>query len=288
MKLRILFTVFSCAVISFNVKAQKVSSINSMAKDTIALQILDNAKYRIFYSLSFTEDTTATELKTECQTVLLVGNKYSSYLDYNSLRKDSVYNSLIQSGQGLTSVISHTLPIGRLIKFKPIIIKNYPSKNDFVFQEMITSRANYRYLDNGIKIDWNLSSDEKQIGNYKCKKATCSYRGRNYIAWYSPDIALSEGPYIFTGLPGLILEIYDDKNQYMFSLNGLEQVEGYNPIYLPSDNVVESTRQEVRKITSNLKANPASILQLMGGKAKISEEVIRKVQPKPYNPIELE
>lgn len=288
MKLRVLIAVYILSLLVFNAKAQKVSNISGIVKDTISLQILDNAKYRIFYSLSFSEDTTFTDFKTECQTILLVGDKYSSFLDYNSLRKDSIYNSLIKSGQEAISVVRQTMATGRLIKFKPIIIKNYPSKNDFTFQEMITSRENYRYTDNDIKIKWQLSSDEKQIGKYKCKKATCTYRGRNYIAWYSPDIVLSDGPYVFTGLPGLILELYDDKKHYTFSLNGLEQTKGYNPIYLPSDNIVNSTRKEVRQIISNLKANPASILQMMGGRAKVSEDVIKKIQPKPYNPIELE
>lgn len=288
MKLRVLIAVYILSLLVFNAKAQRVSNISGIVKDTISLQILENAKYRIFYSLSFSEDTTFTDFKTECQTVLLVGDKYSSFLDYNSLRKDSIYNSLIRAGQEAISVVGQTVAIGRLIKFKPIIIKNYPSKNDFTFQEMITSRENYRYTDNDIKIKWQLSSDEKQIGKYKCKKATCTYRGRNYIAWYSPDIILSDGPYVFTGLPGLILKLYDDKKHYTFSLNGLEQAKGYNPIYLPSDNIVNSTRKEVRQIISNLKANPASILQMMGGRAKVSEDVIKKVQPKPYNPIELE
>lgn len=133
-----------------------------------------------------------------------------------------------------------------------------------------------------------MSSEERQIGDYKCKKATCTYRGRNYIAWYSPDMALGDGPYVFTGLPGLIMELYDDKRHYAFSLNGLERAKGHNPIYLPSGNVVNSTREEVRKMKSNLKANPASILKMLGGSAQIGEDVLKKIQPKPYNPIELE
>lgn len=288
MKLKTLVAASSFLLLAFNANAQKVSNANGVAKDTISLQILDNAKYRVFYSLSFSEDTTFIEQKTECQTVLLIGNKYSSFLDYNQLRKDSIFNSLVKSGQELMSVMAQTLPIARLVRFKPIIIRDYPSKNNFTFQEMITSRSTYRYTDNDIKLKWQLSSEEREIGNYKCKKASCTYRGRNYIAWYSPDIMLSDGPYIFTGLPGLIFELYDDKGHYTFSLNGLEKVEGYNPIYLPADNIVNSTRKDVRKIISNLKANPTSILQMMQSKAKVSEEVLSKVRPKPYNPIELE
>ena len=262
--------------------------MNGIAKDTISLQILDNAQYRIFYALSFVEDTMVADVLTDCQTILLVGKKHSSFLDYNSLRKDSIYNSLIKSGKDLTSILGQALTIGRQIRFNPTIIKKYPSKNDFIFQEMITSRENYRYTDGDINIEWNLFQEEKEIGKYLCKKATCSYRGRTYIAWYCPDIMLSEGPYVFGGLPGLIMEIYDSKKHYMFSLNGLEQVNGYHPIYLLADNVVISTRKEVRQVIKNLKSNPENILKLMGGRAKVNRETLQKLPPKPYNPIELE
>lgn len=271
-----------------NIKAQKISNTNKMSHDTISLQVLDNAKYRIFYSLSFCEDTTHPESRTESQTILLVGDKYSAFLDYNSLRKDSLYNALILAGNEGASAIAQTIAIGRLVKFKPTIIKNYPEKNNFTFQEMITSRRNYRYTDDQIAIQWQLSSEEKQFGKYTCKKATCTYRGRNYTAWYSPDITLGEGPYVFTGLPGLIFELYDDKQHYIFSLNGLEQARGYDPIYLPADNIINSTRKEVRKITHNLKTNPASILQMMGNRVQVNEEMVKKNRSRPYNPIELE
>lgn len=279
--------------ICINAYSQKVVGITDnkkeLPKDTIPLQILDNAQFRIFYSLSFVKDTTNADLITDCQTLLLVGSKYSAFLDYNTLRKDSIYNTLAKTeGVNSMSLISQTMTIGKQIQFTPILIKDYPEKGVCTFQQMITAKDNYRYKDKDITLDWNLCSGEKKIQEYTCKKATCIYRGREYTAWYCPDIALSEGPYVFKGLPGLILEIYDNKEHYRFSLNGLYKSEDYNPIYLPANNIVNSSRENVRKIISNLKANPASILQMMGGKAKVSEDVLKKLQPKPYNPIELE
>ena len=57
--------------------------------------------------------------------------------------------------------------------------------------------------------------ETKEIGKFTCKKATASFRGRNYIAWYSPDIPLPYGPWKLQGLPGLILEAYDT-NKYVY------------------------------------------------------------------------
>lgn len=287
--LQIVVVLFSLICTSAYAQRVMPTTKQEMSNDTIPLQILDNAQYRIFYSFSFVKDTTNADFKTESQTVLLVGTNHSAFLDYNTLRKDSLFNALAkQEGANSMSLISQTMAIGRQVQFKPIIIKKYPQKTDFTFQEMITPRSDYRYVDKEVKMDWTLSAGEKNIQGYVCKKATCVFRGRAYTAWYSPQIALSEGPYVFGGLPGLIMEIYDSRQHYTFSLSGLHKVSGYNPIYLPSNHVVTTSRDNVRKTISNLRANPASILQMMGGEAKVSEEVLQKLQPKPHNPIELE
>ena len=86
------------------------------------------------------------------------------------------------------------------------------------------------------KIDWKMESETKQIGNYTCFKATASIPNSELnwynfswndirqsasteeneekeiemtevVAWYSPQIPVSQGPSEFWGLPGLILEV---------------------------------------------------------------------------------
>lgn len=49
------------------------------------------------------------------------------------------------------------------------------------------------------------------------------YAGRNWTAWYTEDIPIQFGSYKFNGLPGLILEIYDDKEHYHFTENSINQ-----------------------------------------------------------------
>lgn len=51
-----------------------------------------------------------------------------------------------------------------------------------------------------------------------CSQAMVCYGGRNYVAWYNPDIPISDGPYIFAGLPGLIVKISDEQEWYTFTL----------------------------------------------------------------------
>ena len=84
----------------------------------------------------------------------------------------------------------------------------------------------YRYEDKGINIWWNLEDGERTIEGYQCKKATCTHRGRSYVAWYAPALAMGDGPYVFGGQPGLILELYDTRDHYHFTMNGLQKVGG--------------------------------------------------------------
>ncbi len=58
-------------------------------------------------------------------------------------------------------------------------------------------------------LQWTITEEQKVIANYTCVKATVSYRGRDWTAWFTPEIPLAVGPWKLHGLPGLILEAYD-------------------------------------------------------------------------------
>lgn len=57
--------------------------------------------------------------------------------------------------------------------------------------------------------EWKLMSDtiQKKLLGFNCNKAEIDFRGRFYEVWYTPEIPISEGPWKFKGLPGLILEV---------------------------------------------------------------------------------
>ncbi|MFO0447782.1 MAG: GLPGLI family protein [Pseudomonadota bacterium] len=75
------------------------------------------------------------------------------------------------------------------------------------------------YLDT-VEMKWLFSDEKKMIGEYLCKKATTKFRGRDYIAWYCPEISVSIGPLKYNGLPGVILEITTtDKKLSIYATN---------------------------------------------------------------------
>ncbi|QBJ88106.1 GLPGLI family protein [Chryseobacterium gleum] len=65
---------------------------------------------------------------------------------------------------------------------------------------------------------WKIIDEKKKIGNYNCQKAEVKYGGRNWTAWFTNEIPLQQGPYVFYGLPGLIVKISDEKFDYDFEL----------------------------------------------------------------------
>ena len=67
------------------------------------------------------------------------------------------------------------------------------------------------------KFAWVFGSEVMKIGKFECNKATTSFRGRTYIAWYTTEIVCNFGPWKFNGLPGLIIDIEDVTKTYRWS-----------------------------------------------------------------------
>src|SRR5690554_3902467 len=78
--------------------------------------------------------------------------------------------------------------------------------------------TNYLVEDELPKMEWQLSAEKREIDKLTCYKATTKFRGRNWTAWYSPDVPINYGPWKFYGLPGLIVEIKEDTNRFALIL----------------------------------------------------------------------
>lgn len=71
-------------------------------------------------------------------------------------------------------------------------------------------------------INWKIGKETKKIGKFNCKIATANFRGRNYTAWFTPEIPLPYGPWKLQGLPGLILEAYDTNKFVYWTAKSIE------------------------------------------------------------------
>ncbi|MDV6167518.1 GLPGLI family protein [Flavobacterium sp. DG1-102-2] len=70
--------------------------------------------------------------------------------------------------------------------------------------------------------EWKITDETKTVAGLQCIKASASFRGREWTAWFTPEIPLAFGPWKLQGLPGIILEAYDSTNRYTFKAVKIE------------------------------------------------------------------
>ena len=119
---------------------------------------------------------------------------------------------------------------------------------------------------------------------YSCQKATARFRGRDYTAWVATDIPISNGPWLLGGAPGLILEAYDAKREYIFEATSVSQLPKALPIVKYKDNYKRTDRSKVRDLCRRMHADIVQTLTTSFPRAGIQI----KDPTFYYNPIELE
>lgn len=115
------------------------------------------------------------------------------------------------------SLIKNNIPFPADLKLNTSsILKHKKGSSDFNEYDLLESTV----LDLQTKDaqTWILTNEKKQVNDMTLQKATTTWGGRNWMAWFAKDIPFHEGPYKFHGLPGMIIEVSDDKNNYKLSL----------------------------------------------------------------------
>ena len=100
-----------------------------------------------------------------------------------------------------------------------MVTKRYVS--DTIYIKDVIDQDIYEYNAFKSEFHWQLCDSTKTVSGFKAYKATCSYHGREWTVWYSPDVPFSDGPWVFCGLPGLILKAQDEDHLFSFRLIGL-------------------------------------------------------------------
>lgn len=172
---------------------------------------------RFVYKIDYKRDSTI-EKYNKTQAILEVSKSELSFYEYSSYKLDSI-NIKEKSN-------SKTIP--------PLNININRKIGSYINNNYVFVSSSYFYYESNDKITWTLHEDKKAFGQFNLQKATARYGGRNWVAWFTEEIPISEGPYKFSGLPGLIFEIYDDKENYKFTLLEMYQIKDKNEIWIPS------------------------------------------------------
>lgn len=147
---------------------------------------------------------------------------YNSKLFYNSERSIFTFYDLEKNNytQNIESFESFDLTI--VDTSTHLVYNNNNDKNMYAYTCIFTSQKHDWTEETTPDFNWIKSNETKIINNLICNKATCTFRGRKYTAWYSTEIQNDFGPWKFRGLPGLILEVYDSENQVHFLVKKIQ------------------------------------------------------------------
>ena len=182
----------------------------SLSFALLFLVILANAQSanRFFYELTFKPKKGIDSLQKTVM-ILDVADKKSLYRDYLTVSQDSVLKIEVEKMQkaGVFKDLSKSF---QMPKFAYKITKEYPTMKVNFSERMLNSVFGYNEEP---KFNWKISNDKQKIGEYEAQKATTEFGGRKWTAWFTESIPFPDGPYKFSGLPGLIVKIEDaDKN----------------------------------------------------------------------------
>lgn len=240
---------------------------------TVSGQTFD---YVIEYDYNYQPNASDSNSVENERMLLLYNTKKSHFISKSKFTLDSIKEYYGNDLQKLLA-FKKTIPKNR-VKYE--IIKNFDNSSNSIYYEKIVLSTYKNTFKNDL--DYKLVTGDSIIAGYNCKKATVELSGRNYTIWYAGEISISDGPYKFKGLPGLVLEAYDDKKHHHFRIAKIEQKEFiYTPNYR---NVIEASMEDIAKARSN---------QLQGIKNagfNVSPEILRMAKEKldTYNnPIEL-
>ncbi|MGJ7033622.1 GLPGLI family protein [Niabella hirudinis] len=168
----------------------------------------------VVYDLHYLPDSTSKDTLKTIQ-ALLLGKNVSLYGVYGNLNSDTAnfYSNRRDGGYINDSKI---LPEPNS-KIKYRISK---TKENIITSDRIRVARSpwFRYEESRNIFNWSLKKDTMRVSGVLCQRAECTFGNRKWIAWFAPSIPVSDGPYKFCGLPGLILEVYDDKEYWKFSM----------------------------------------------------------------------
>lgn len=177
MKRTIILCVLQVVVFMLNAQALKVGYV-----DVMTMQMRLNQEGAIANTIV---STTSTELQ------LIYYNGESLY--------ESVSEPKTETGEG-NSWLKMDLTIAT-----PAVYKNF-NKKELISEEYIIDKK-FLVSSDISNYSWSITKDEDVILNKRCFKATCESIHGLVIAWFCPDIPICDGPYIYSGLPGLILKL---------------------------------------------------------------------------------
>ncbi|WBL22875.1 GLPGLI family protein [Zunongwangia sp. HRR-M8] len=218
------------------------------------LQAQNKLNYRVSYELTYKLDSTDLESSKSEVMWLFANNDSSLFISRGAALKDSI--SVNVNIADIGSERWKSKMEAAKTEFEYRIFKN-KSENKLGYGIKLMDDKLY-YSQDIDKIKWDIHADAKKIAGYNAQKATTSFAGRDYIAWFTSEIPLTDGPYKFAGLPGLILELQDTEAEYVFKFAGFEELANPLEYEIFPEKYKEVKKKELLDLVETYEKDPIS------------------------------
>lgn len=246
--------------------------------------ILDTATFKIIYDVDIVNSPGSNKYLDKDVLVLLIGKHVSKSFSQRLFKADSVYTDLIRKDEDFPSFTAN-IPYME-------VFKDFTNSKLIVTDRGFSQDPIFKYEEGLVDFKWKISNERKTILSYPCHKAVTTFRGRTYEVWFTTFIPFNDGPYKFSGLPGLILEVSDTKSEFVIKCISLQKLKNRTPIKMWDLDYETTTREKLQKFLQQIHNRPGDHLKSLG----VSFCTLKdgKVVPMPlnfkfpYNPMELE
>jgi GLPGLI family protein len=243
------------------------------------------AQNRFFYDYKFIPDSTDKANVITEMMLLDIDKDGSLYHSQQKFIADSTAQADIERQMKLNSgsfTINRTEKPGQ-VSYK--VSKKYPDFKTYLFTKVSTD--NYK-VEEDLKPEWKILPDKQKIGEYNAQKATTSFGGREWTAWFATEIPFQDGPYKFYGLPGLIVKIEDKTGTHSMTLVGNKKIttkksdEASLPqgvqIFGMGAKDIEVNKTQFRKAWKSYKNDPTKNMREMMSKNTDTNRVVFKTK----------
>ncbi len=181
----------------------------------------DTAQFMVHYKFLHLRDTGNRANPYTENMALFLGKNSSSYKSYDGQLEDALFKKRVQ--EQIANSPDGNIRVNRNSRGSGQQYYQFPALGKLVRKEPLLMNA-YLIEEPLPVIDWAISSDTASFGGLLCQKATAHFKGRDYTAWFCPDMPFHAGPWKLNGLPGVILDSYDAKKEVVFQFDGIEKV----------------------------------------------------------------
>lgn len=227
---------------------QKITTAFVMLFSVTAMQA---QVMRFVYQVKTTPDSTSTEFTKTENAYLDTDGKKSFFYSENRLLRDSVMSRMRSTRtfdpsqmENLRSNINY------------VVEKNYSTQKT-VYKDRI-GRDQYAYEEKA-PMEWKILPNTLKIGDYNTQEAETTFGGRTWTVWFTTDLPYQDGPYKFSGLPGLIVKAQDAKQEYTFDLMQVKRIAEI-PILDQRGQDISISKEKYKKTLAAYQKNPEAYM----------------------------